>query len=495
MAHDPVFFCQLCRAKLNLTGLDEAGVSGQGFGIDESFIDMRQGAFGGHAAGPRSMEESFVVLGSASMLRSPGGSLGLLQRQLTPTQQAQLQAQQRQAAAQAAERANQPGQSQQAAAAAAQQQPPRLEAQGSGPREQQQQQDGMAIGLDAKLRSLSQIFEIASLQTQVDHPLCLDCEAQLKDEIEAQIQESEREVAAYSEAVSSLERHDSSAAALPESAFSEQMRRLAEQEMAERQRATTLKAELATVQGEAEALAAAAADLDALEGSYWHDFSDYQLQLRVHVDERDGLLNKIDRASQRLQLLRNTNVFNDAFKIWHDGPFGTISGFRLGRTSEVPVEWDETNAAWGQAVLLLYTMAQACGVAFSYKLMPMGSHPRVSDKHATYDLFGPVNKLWSHKYDRAMICYLACLREFGLAAHAEDVAAGKPEPFRFPFPLDGDKVNNYTIKLTLNSDSKWTKALKFMLANLKVALQWMVKYKVVAVAPTLTNLGHEGPSL
>ena len=42
----------------------------------------------------------------------------------------------------------------------------------------------------------------------------------------------------------------------------------------------------------------------------------------------------------------------------HDGPFGTISGFRLGRTPEAPVEWDEINAAWGQAVLLLYTMSQ-----------------------------------------------------------------------------------------------------------------------------------------
>jgi beclin 1 len=42
----------------------------------------------------------------------------------------------------------------------------------------------------------------------------------------------------------------------------------------------------------------------------------------------------------------------------HDGCFGTISGFRLGRTPEHPVEWDEINAAWGQAVLLLFTMAQ-----------------------------------------------------------------------------------------------------------------------------------------
>lgn len=68
-----------------------------------------------------------------------------------------------------------------------------------------------------------------------------------------------------------------------------------------------------------------------------------------------------------------------------------------------------------------------------------------------------------------------------------------PPPSLFPF----SKVNNYTIKLTLNSDSKWTKALKFMLANLKVALQWMVKQKGAAAAaqlqPQLHNLAPEGP--
>jgi beclin 1 len=48
----------------------------------------------------------------------------------------------------------------------------------------------------------------------------------------------------------------------------------------------------------------------------------------------------------------------------------------------------------------------------------MGSHPRVADKRSTYDLFGPVNKLWSSNYDRAMMCYLACLKEFGDFAQA-----------------------------------------------------------------------------
>lgn len=60
-----------------------------------------------------------------------------------------------------------------------------------------------------------------------------------------------------------------------------------------------------------------------------------------------------------MERLRRTNVVNDAFHIWHEGPFATISGFRLGRTPSQPVDWDEINAAWGQAVLLLHTLAQA----------------------------------------------------------------------------------------------------------------------------------------
>jgi hypothetical protein len=48
----------------------------------------------------------------------------------------------------------------------------------------------------------------------------------------------------------------------------------------------------------------------------------------------------------------------------------------------------------------------------------MGSHPRVADKRGTYDLFGPVNKLWGGGYDRAMSVFLACLKEFGDFARA-----------------------------------------------------------------------------
>ena len=38
---------------------------------------------------------------------------------------------------------------------------------------------------------------------------------------------------------------------------------------------------------------AKAVELGELEERYWHDFNDFQIQLRAHVDERDVLLRKV----------------------------------------------------------------------------------------------------------------------------------------------------------------------------------------------------------
>lgn len=75
----------------------------------------------------------------------------------------------------------------------------------------------------------------------------------------------------------------------------------------------------------------------------------------------DGMLLQMEHSAAHLKRLQQTNVYHDVFRIWHDGAFGTIGGFRLGRTADTPVEWDEINAAWGQTVLLLKTMAQVHG--------------------------------------------------------------------------------------------------------------------------------------
>lgn len=54
-------------------------------------------------------------------------------------------------------------------------------------------------------------------------------------------------------------------------------------------------------------------------------------------EERDAILAKIEVVKAQLELLKRTNVLNDAFHIWHDGDFGTINNFRLGRLPNIPV--------------------------------------------------------------------------------------------------------------------------------------------------------------
>ena len=63
-----------------------------------------------------------------------------------------------------------------------------------------------------------------------------------------------------------------------------------------RQRYHELQEELKAAQAEAAELESSAAELDALEDRYWHDFNDFKSQLRAHVEERDALLCKIDQA-------------------------------------------------------------------------------------------------------------------------------------------------------------------------------------------------------
>ena len=75
--------------------------------------------------------------------------------------------------------------------------------------------------------------------------------------------------------------------------FAEELRQAEEAEAAERARADALEAELAAAQQRLAELQAGSTELNALEERYWHDFNDFQGQLRAHVEERDALLGKV----------------------------------------------------------------------------------------------------------------------------------------------------------------------------------------------------------
>lgn len=106
---------------------------------------------------------------------------------------------------------------------------------------------------------------------------------------------------------------------------------------------------------------------------------------RIVQEDRDAVLAKMEVAQAQLEMLKRTNVLNDAFRIWHDGDFGTINNFRLGRLPSVPVSSGVTLVIIIIIILIWFILNSLfwtwiCGVYCEFLLMlpfwPTSSHSR-----------------------------------------------------------------------------------------------------------------------
>ncbi|KAI3829266.1 hypothetical protein L1987_03385 [Smallanthus sonchifolius] len=332
-------------------------------------------------------------------------------------------------------------------------------------------------GFHSTITVLKRAFEIASSQTQVEQPLCLECMRVLSDKLDKEVEDVNTDIKAYEACLQRLEGEPRNL--LSEADFLREKLKIEEEERKLEAAIQETEKQCSQVTGELKELELKSNRFKELEERYWHEFNNFQFQLISHQEERDAILAKIEVSQAHLELLKRTNVLNDAFPIWYDGEFGTINNFRLGRLPKIPVEWDEINAAWGQACLLLHTMAQYFRPKYQYriKILPMGSYPRIMDSsNNTYELFGPVNLFWSTRYDKAMTLFLTCLKEFAEFANSKDKENNIPPDkcFKLPYKIENDKVESYSITQSFNKQENWTKALKYTLCNLKWALYWFV---------------------
>lgn len=213
--------------------------------------------------------------------------------------------------------------------------------------------------------------------------------------------------------------------------------------------------------------------------TYWTEYNHLKYQLFNLDDEILSAENQLAWYKYRIEKLGKMNVLNATFHIWHTGHFATINGFRLGRLPKEPVSWDEINAAWGQCVLLLHCLAKKINLKFKrYKLVPYGNNSFIEsldNKSRELPLYvsGGFMFIWTAKFDQAMIAFLDCLHQFKEQVEREETK------FRLPYKMEKgkiiDNVNGYSfsIKMQTNSEEQWTKALKFMLTNLKWSLAYV----------------------
>ncbi|XP_077405981.1 beclin-1 [Vanacampus margaritifer] len=337
---------------------------------------------------------------------------------------------------------------------------------------------GTMENLSRRLKVTSDLFDIMSGQTDVDHPLCEECTDTLLDHLDTQLNITENECQNYKQCLELLSH-------LPvedEETLLGELEHLKEEEAALVQQLEAVEEQRAAVAQELSQSRGVAQQLDTEELQYQKEYSEFKRQQLELDDELKSVDNQMRYSQIQLDRLKKTNVFNATFHIWHSGQFGTINNFRLGRLPSVPVEWNEINAAWGQTVLLLHALANKMGLRFQrYRLVPYGNHSYLEsllDKSKELPLYcsGGLRFFWDNKFDHAMVAFLDCVQQF-----KDEVEKGDTG-FCLPYRMDvekgkiedtGGSGGSYSIKTQFNSEEQWTKALKFMLTNLKWGLAWV----------------------
>jgi len=317
---------------------------------------------------------------------------------------------------------------------------------------------------------MEQIMALASGQTEADHPVCHDCLTKVVAEVQRKVDEAEAEHRYYQEAATRLQER------MHEFSDEEAQRleaELAEMEAEERELLQELRGfdeEERQLQEDLARHRRQEEQLQREEDEFWRSFARHQLDLEEGEEEQALTSSAVRYATSELARLKRTNVLNDMFHIAPLDQFGTINRFRMGRLPETPVPWEEINAAWGQACLLLDAIIKRCGTPpMQHRLLPRGSFSAIQVGGQVYPLYsneGGIKSFFQNRdFDLAMAAFLECLKDVTRFLQ-------RNPSVRLPFKIEGDKVAGFSVRSLFNQGERWTKALKYMLTDLK----WIIAF-------------------
>ncbi|KAI1320981.1 APG6-domain-containing protein [Xylariaceae sp. FL0255] len=414
--------------------------------------------------------------------------------------------------------------------------PPRLTGgppEQSSPKQQRRKSLSMSQRADARAAQpheaerINKLFEILSARSDVDHPICVECTEMLVDGLQKRLESTARERDAYAGFLKEVQ------ADIPtEDDIADSERALAKAKREEEESMKELRKleqEKAALDQEILALEAESHKLDAEEEQFWRERNTFATKLSDFQNERDSINSKFDHDSQLLTKLQRANVYNDTFSIHHDGHFATINGLRLGKLSSKPVDWPEINAAWGQALLLLVTVADKLGYKFDgYEPLPMGSTSKIikyeqvspsssrigtgglgthhrtgpppAPKKSVLDLYCstgdlPLQMLWNRQFDKGMVAFLELVRQLGAFVTEQTKTMGYANGgggggggLVLPYKIEGDKIGDdrighFSIRLGYSAgaaEEGWTKACKFALTCCKFLIAHASNVAVVS---------------
>ncbi|KAG6866758.1 hypothetical protein C0991_011417 [Blastosporella zonata] len=347
--------------------------------------------------------------------------------------------------------------------------------------------------LSHHLRSTARLFNILSSRTDIDHPLCAECTQILLQNLQRQLDETKRERDGYIAFEKEVRKEREKEGQGPSKEETEKkIEKLKQEERLAIEQLKEAERERQQLDEELRQLELDEKTLEIEEAEFWKAHNDHILTAEQQSAQLASLRAAYAADVATLEKLERTNVYNDAFCIGHDGVFGTINGLRLGRVPGIPVEWTEINAAWGQTLLLLYTIARKLDYSFEhYRLIPMGSFSRIEktigDK-TNYELYGSGDLhlgrlLHNRRFDIAMVAFLDCLKHLIDHVKSQDPSIDFPHQHVSPFSVEEslltmqhriskDRIGDVSVKLQFNQEEAWTRSLRHVLLALKICLKW-----------------------
>lgn len=208
------------------------------------------------------------------------------------------------------------------------------------------------------------------------------------------------------------------------------------------------------------------------------------------ADEQSSLhLQTIDKDC-KLQALTSRTALSELFYISYssDGIFGTINGLRLGWSPDIgptngggnnPADSldihliEEINAALGFASLMLDSLAQAMNFKFFFwSVDPKGSRSEMvnvktpSQRLSLYLTPSSTNLwsswwLWNTSFNAGIKAFASCVDEF-----AEFLRLSDPSVV-LPHRIERSLIDNLPLQFSLTTGERWTKAMKYLLTDLK----------------------------
>lgn len=348
-----------------------------------------------------------------------------------------------------------------------------------------------------EMERITRLHEILSSRSDIDHPVCVECTEILVEELQKKLEIANKDRESY---VGYLKEMQAEAPTDEElKATEESLKNTRKSEAEALDLLKNLEKEKAQLNEQILRLEDESRQLDAEEERFWRDRNSFAMRLTDFQDERDSINSKFDHDSHLLEKLSRSNVYNDTFCISFDGHFATINSLRLGRLSNRPVDWPEINAAWGHALLLVVTVANRLGYKFEgYDPVPMGSTSKIiryepvspsssrlgslrnapppAPKKHVLELYSsgdmPLGLTFMHrKFDNAMVAFLELVRQLGTYVEKlNESRALSNHPLMLPYKIEGDRIDDVSIKLGLAQDDSWTRACKLTLTSCKFLL-------------------------